>query len=104
MRPVNSATACAAALLWVGLTIQVQALASSTFVADDIHKELVANVINITTSDADSGEASYNIKDCQALIDETDGEAGGKAKNGGSEQAGGGVEKLDLDKCRAMKK
>ena len=103
MSPVKPTTSCAVALLLLGLTTHVQVLASTTFVNDNSQRERIENVADmsdVTTSDADKGEASYNIEDCQALLDEAD----GKAKDDGSGKAGGDVEQLDLDKCRAMKK
>ena len=107
MSPVKSTTACSLALLWLCLTAHVQALASTSFVDDETKIELGENVndmLDVTTSDADKGEASYNVEDCQALLDEADGKENANPKDGGSGTAGGDVEKLDLDKCRAMKK
>ena len=107
MSPVNSKTACTVALFCLGLTTHMQAQASTTFANDATQAELIENfadMSDVLTSDADKGEASYNIEDCQALLDEADGVAEGNSKDGGSGTAGGDVKKLDLDKCRSMKK
>lgn len=51
------------------------------------------------------GEASYNIEDCQSLIDAEDkksGEAKSEESEGDDDEIASDTEQLDLDKCREL--
>ena len=96
MRTFKNGTLCATALLWFCLP----AMASTAAVDKDAQSEVIQSTSETMTDE--SGEASYNIEDCEAAADDED---ANKAPEGGeSTTPGGDVEQLDLDKCRSMKK
>ena len=103
MNPVKPSAVGTVCLLTICLTAYVQVSASTISLEGDTLGEVVENITDASfATTADTGEASYNIENCQALLDKDKAGAKDQSKEGESVKPGGEVEPLDLDKCRAM--
>ena len=105
MSPLQSSATCATTLLLLCLTTPVQAFALTKHANNDRQDEVIERITDTFERTAeDVGEASYNVANCQALIDDNDAKADGEGNDSGPVNPGGDVKQLDLDKCRRLLK
>lgn len=107
MKPVITCQSLSPLLLSALLMVPPTLLADSDTAEDKVDEALIKSAVDDARAEqvpaegdagaaegSEPGEASYNVENCEALI-----EAGSDGVDAGSE-----VESLDLDKCRQLVK